>query len=151
MEKKLELTLELLGKPTQEVYTWFTSLTTEETVEVCKHFVAQMQNNPDYGVLKFMFNVLQELSKTYTNEELFLKVAANKGSGRLTFQDEMEKHPLFANTQLAITYMIKAVTAFYKKNRKNKDIKQLANDLFHVQYDSGIMGKDDWKDSDILS
>ncbi len=150
MEQKLALTLELLQQPTQEVYTWFTSLTTEETVEVCKHFITQMNDNPDYGVLKFMFNVVADLSKTYTKEELFLKVAANRGSGKLTFRDDMEKHPMFANTELAITYMMKAVTKFYKSNPTNKDIKQVAKNLFKVQYESGILGKDDWKDSDIL-
>jgi hypothetical protein len=62
----------------------------------------------------------------------------------------MASNPLYANTELALTYMMKAVTAFYKSNKKNKAIKKVAHDLFRVQYDTGIMGKDDWKDSDIL-
>jgi len=57
MEQQLQLTKELLQKKTEDVHTWFKSLTPKETVAVCKDFVEKAVKNPEYAFANFANNV----------------------------------------------------------------------------------------------
>lgn len=146
MEQKLELTIELLQKQTQDIYTWFESLTIEEVVAVCKKFMEQVNNNPDYTFVAFTKNVLMELSKTKTDEEMFVFVQSDNNA----LIKQIQSHPLYKNTELAFAYFYKGIIAFYNQYPKDENIKTIAKDFFSLQYSSGIMEKSHWSDTDIF-
>ena len=146
MEQQLELTIELLQKQTQDVYTWFESLTKEETVEVCKSFIEKVNTNPDYAFVAFTKNVLLELSKTKTNEELFILIQSDNDA----FTKQVQSHPMYSNTALAFAYFYKGIIAFYKQYPKDKSIKKIAKGFFDLQYNSGIIEQGQWSNTDIL-
>lgn len=146
MEQQLQLTKELLQKKTEDVYTWFESLTPKETVAVCKDFVEKVVTNPEYAFANFANNVLVELSKTKNERELFTFFNGNTNS----IKQHIESHPLYNNTKLALDYFYKGIIAFYNQYPKDENIKQIAKDFFSLQYNSGIMEADQWTDTDIL-
>jgi hypothetical protein len=146
MEQQLQLTKELLQKNTQDVYTWFESLTPEETVLVCKNFVEQVNTNPEYAFANFANNIFAELSKTKNDEEIFTFI--NEGTDTITQQ--IESHPLYNNTKLAFIYFYKGIIAFYNQYPKNENIQAIAKNFFSLQCCAGVMEKGHWSDTDIL-
>ena len=148
MKQDLRLTIDVLQKSTEEVYTWFECLTNEETIEVLKDFIEQVNNNAAYEFVSFTKNVLLEMNKTKTNEELFNIINNSDGNNIVT--DQVESHPLYKTTKLSMAYFYKNIITFYKQHPKDAFIKELAKEFFKIQYDSGIMEKGQWGDTDIL-